>query len=283
MEQLTQDANNSSESTHVENTEVTEAVNTQPTETTEPITDEKPNEWDARFSKLSKRESKLTQWEKRLKESQQDLTEYNQVKELAKSNPSAVLEQLGISWDDLVSAQIERTESQQKDPTQQALDEIKAEQAKLQDELKARDKRELEAKQASTKTQVENSLMASFEEGKAELKFLSRLPQEQLKSELFEAAVEMHKQTGKVPTSKEVCTLLESLYEDQYKPFADIYTPPQENKEEPQATDNKHIPGLTTTSPISSSQQTPSKEPTGMLTEAERKLRAVKALDALGL
>lgn len=247
-----------------------------------PAVEEKPNEWDARFSKLSKRESKLINWEKKLKDSQQNLTEYNQIKELAKSNPSAVLEQLGISWDDLVSAQIERTEAEQKDPTQKALDEIKAEQAKIQEDIKTREKRELEAQQANTRAQVENSLMASFEEGKADLKFLSRLPEEKLKGELFEAAVEMHKQTGKVPTSGEVCKLLESIYEDQYKPFADIYNPPKENPEEPQLEENTNIPGLKTTSPFSSSQQTPNKEPDGMLTDEERKQRAIKALDALG-
>lgn len=280
MDMTSQDVNAPVESV---NTNTQDSVTEPPNQAPETIPDEKPNEWESRFSKLSKRESKLTQWEKRLKDSQQHITEYNKIQELAKNDPSAVLEQLGISWDDLVSAHIERTEADQKDPTQKSLEEIRAETQKLKDDIAARDKRELEKQQESTKSQVVDSLMQTFEDGKADYKFLSRVPEEQLKSELFEAAVEVHKQTGKVPTSQEVCQLLEGIYEDQYKPFADIFNPRQETSEEPQPDDNNiQIPGLNTTSPNSSTQQTPNKEPGGMLPLDERKRRAALALEALG-
>ena len=274
--EIQNDVSQNAPNTETQNLQASENVENVEQKSDAEVSKESPkSEWEARFDKLSKREFALTQREKSFKETRQKLKDYEDLQGLISTDPIAALDKLGLPWENLIEAQLNNWEKSKKDPTQITLEKTQKEIEAIRNELKQKEKQELESKQQQTKTQVENSLIEAFSEGKEQYKFLSKLPEDQLRNELFEAAVETHRQTGKIPTSAEVCELLESVYHDQFSRFADLYKSPEPSTENDES--DIKIPGLNTLN-STTTQQTPNKNATNSLTLEERKLRAIQAL-----
>lgn len=67
------------------------------------VDQDKDLEWVTRFNTLSKKEKALLNQKKSLEEQRKQISEFNELKRLARENPSDLLEKLGVTYDDITN------------------------------------------------------------------------------------------------------------------------------------------------------------------------------------
>jgi hypothetical protein len=123
--------------------EGSEAENTAPEVTPAPAPKVEDNDekFLSKFQQLSLKEKQLLKQEQELKSSREKYSEYQQLQELAKTNPAKILEHFGLSYKELADYLIGEQEAKNVDPAVAAikaeLDQIKKEKAERELQIKA--------------------------------------------------------------------------------------------------------------------------------------------------
>jgi len=147
------------ETTSVEATENSEVIESDVVESTEEVAEEELSQRE-QLKGLVKRERELRANESKAAEAQAQIDEYNTLKASVKENPAAVLEHLGISFDDLLSAQlgIEAEKPEPLSEMEELREEIKAlKEAKEQESADAQ-QAQIDAVISAHKSEIETLL-----------------------------------------------------------------------------------------------------------------------------
>ncbi len=203
------------------------AVNAPPATETEPVTDpnetlrqelrdELEKELSTKYAKLGRREtalkqqlSQMTQQQSEYEKTQELANKYKQLEELKGQSKGAVLSELGISYDDLVTEYVSGELTPQADPKMTAIEkELEAVKARLEQEDKQRQQAALQEQEKQVQHFVESkvkevgaNLVANIEGGYDLVQ---------------QAAQTVFNETGELPPIEEIIEQIETHYKSQF-------------------------------------------------------------------
>lgn len=246
------------------NTEQTLNVDAQQGDVKPKPTENKVDEWSKGFAALSRKERKNLEWEQRLKGNQEAIDAYNNLSKEAKDNPVAILEHFGVSIDDVINHHLD-THNNKQNPVEAEIKQLKETIQKLEEKEGNREKESVKQQQDQVKTQVTNACESFLGDNSETYPYLSRKPESERGADLFTVAQHIYDETGKIPTEADVCEVLNSIYEDQVKPYQDLFKP-KENTEQARVTENQTqnnqgMPGVSTINQNNATRQTAAHNP----------------------
>ena len=161
---------------------------------------------------LVKRERELREQESKTTEIQNQITEFNKLKDSAKTNPMALLEHLGLSFDDLLGAQlgIEAEKPEPPSEMEQLREEIKALKEAKEQEKQAEEQARIDAAINNHKSDI--ATLLSTETDKYEL--INATGEQELVWEVTEQYYEAHQV---ILTPAEAAQMVEDHLTENYK------------------------------------------------------------------
>ena len=181
---------------------------------------------------LVKRERELREQESKTAEIQNQITEFNKLKDSAKTNPMALLEHLGLSFDDLLGAQL-GIEAEKPEPP--------SEMEQLREEIKALKEAKEQEKQAEEQARIDTAInnhksdiatLLSTETDKYEL--INATGEQELVWEVTEQYYEAHQV---ILTPAEAAQMVEDHLTENYKTVLEKTTKFKPKQEPKAATD----------------------------------------------
>ena len=274
--------------TDIISNEVTPEVVNEPTEdvkvepnvetpegSTDQVEDTQPSPEDVferRFRALTSEESKMRQREAKLAEQEGLVERYKKLEADAKNNPLAVLEAMGMSWDDVLNYQLEQTQAEFASPEEKKIAELENKLKQFEEFTNEAKKKEEELQMANQDKMINDYIDASVNHLQANIDkypYAAKLPNQDLvKNEILATANAITEQTGTVPTADQVLEVVNEVIEAQIKPFL-----PQVETEAPLENKVNTEQTLTPTGATSSSSNGKVN-----LTPEERFQRAIQAL-----
>lgn len=174
--------------------------------------EQKPDISAARFAALAKQEKKLQSEKAALKEAQEQAARVSALKELAKKNPAAILDEFGLSLDDIIAATLE-SQPEEVDPLEALRREVEGLKSSKQKEIEESRKLEQEAKDKQIEETINKHKQSyrQFVETNADKFELIQLNDAH---EMVWEVVEAHyDSTGKVLSPEEAASKVEAYYE----------------------------------------------------------------------
>ena len=118
------------------------------------------------------------------------------------------LQQLGISYEDLVQAQVDAYQETQKTPEQRQLEELQSKLERFETSAQEKEAKQLEQQRANDLANF-NSLMSShLSENKDNYPYLAGFEADSLNDAFLETATVLYQENGVEPTEAQVCELL---------------------------------------------------------------------------
>lgn len=247
-----------------------EEVSSKPEEVAPP----KEDKFNETFQRIAKQERHLSEERKKIEEARKafeqdraDVEAYRNLKKLKDADPFEVLNQLGLSYDQLTQLAIEKAKPS--DPlAKKALEEVQ----KLQNELQSAKQKEQQERFAKAELQLMTEITKVAKE--SEYDVIEKLGAHSTVREYME---EMYAQTGEIPNIKDACQAVTDHIASLYQKISDSkWVKP---KEEPKPVAKEPVPAKESLSNKLTQTTAFHDKP---LTEAERLKAAARAMEMIG-
>ena len=197
-------------------------------------TEEDREKWDSRFAALSRKEKAIIERERSLKEMQEKVTAWEAAQKSAKEDPTKLLEQAGMTFDDLVNHMIGVKE----DPKELTVDDkYKA----LEEKIAAMEKAAVEKEQVSKQEEAEIAVqefkqdISSFVESNADkFEIVNALGEHEL---IFQVIEQHYNETEEMMPLENAAELVEKNLEESIRKVMNLKKFSSEASSQPEVTE----------------------------------------------